>query len=410
MILHVPKYLRFVMLAVLLLGSGLMQAQQSVADLEQDKKRLEEEINYTNKLLEDIRQDKELTLSQLVILGSKISKRENLIATIQKQLLALDRKINQGEQEVGRLQKELSTLRKEYARMVEFAYKNRDSYNKLVFLFSAEDFNQAFQRLKYLQQYAAFRKAQIERIQKTQNDLQAQLATLTAEKKKQTELLDAQRREQIVLSTERAGMDADARKLAQKEQSLRNTIRQKEREARQLQKAIEDIIAEEVRKASASKGEKVPREDRLLELTPEELKLSNSFASNKGKLPWPTERGIISSRFGPQPHPVLKKVTIKNNGIDIATAKGTDARAIFEGVVVSTNKITASNNAVIIRHGEYFTVYSNLETVYVKRGDQVKTKEALGRVHTDKTESKTELHFELWIGRTIVDPALWLAR
>lgn len=410
MILHVPKYLRFVMLAVLLLGSGLMQAQQSVADLEQDKKRLEEEINYTNKLLEDIRQDKELTLSQLVILGSKISKRENLIATIQKQLLALDRKINQGEQEVGRLQKELSTLRKEYARMVEFAYKNRDSYSKLVFLFSAEDFNQAFQRLKYLQQYAAFRKAQIERIQKTQNDLQAQLATLTAEKKKQTELLDAQRREQIVLSTERAGMDADARKLAQKEQSLRNTIRQKEREARQLQKAIEDIIAEEVRKASASKGEKVPREDRLLELTPEELKLSNSFASNKGKLPWPTERGIISSRFGPQPHPVLKKVTIKNNGIDIATAKGTDARAIFEGVVVSTNKITASNNAVIIRHGEYFTVYSNLETVYVKRGDQVKTKEALGRVHTDKTESKTELHFELWIGRTIVDPALWLAR
>ena len=410
MILHVPKYLRFVMLAVLLLGSGLMQAQQSVADLEQDKKRLEEEINYTNKLLEDIRQDKELTLSQLVILGSKISKRENLIATIQKQLLALDRKINQGEQEVGRLQKELSTLRKEYARMVEFAYKNRDSYNKLVFLFSAEDFNQAFQRLKYLQQYAAFRKAQIERIQKTQNDLQAQLATLTAEKKKQTELLDAQRREQIVLSTERAGMDADARKLAQKEQSLRNTIRQKEREARQLQKAIEDIIAEEVRKASASKGEKVPREDRLLELTPEELKLSNSFASNKGKLPWPTERGIISSRFGPQPHPVLKKVTIKNNGIDIATAKGTDARAVFEGVVVSTNKITASNNAVIIRHGEYFTVYSNLETVYVKRGDQVKTKEALGRVHTDKTESKTELHFELWIGRTIVDPALWLAR
>ncbi len=400
----------YLLLAFLLLATSVLQAQQSVAELEQDKKRLEEEINYTNKLLEDIRQDKQLTLSQLVILGSKISKRENLIATIQKQLLVLDRKLSQGEQEVGRLQKELSTLRKEYARMVEFAYKNRDSYSKLVFLFSAEDFNQAFQRLKYLQQYAAFRKAQIERIQKTQNELQAQVEALTAERQKQAELLDAQRREQIVLSTEKAGMDADARKLAQKEQSLRNTIRQKEQEARKLQKAIEDIIAEEVRKASASKGEKVPREDRLLELTPEELKLSNSFASNKGKLPWPTERGIISSRFGPQPHPVLKKVTIKNNGVDIATAKGTDARAVFDGVVVSTNKITASNNAVIIRHGEYFTVYSNLETVYVKRGDQVKTKEAIGRVHTDKTESKTELHFELWIGRTIVDPALWLAR
>lgn len=405
-----PMYIRFLMLALVLLANMHLYAQQTVAELEQDKKRLEEEISYTNKLLEDIRQDKELTLSQLVILGSKISKRENLIATIQKQLLALDNKISRGDQEVSRLQKELSTLRREYARMVEFAYKNRDSYSKLVFLFSAEDFNQAFQRLKYLQQYAAFRKAQIERIQKTQDKLQLQLESLTAEKKKQTELLDAQRREQIVLSTEKANMDGDARKLAQKEQSLRNTIRQKEREARKLQTAIEDIIAEEVRKASASKGEKVPREDRLLELTPEELRLSNSFASNKGKLPWPTERGIMSSRFGSQPHPVLKKVTINNRGIDIATSGGTDARAVFDGVVVSTNKITAANNAVIIRHGEYFTVYSNLESVYVKRGDQVKTKEAIGRVHTDKTESKTELHFELWVGRTIVDPALWLAR
>jgi len=177
-----------------------------------------------------------------------------------------------------------------------------------------------------------------------------------------------------------------------------------------LQRTIERIIAEEVRRASESKTEKVPREDRLMELTPEELTLSNAFAGNKGKLPWPTERGIIASRYGTHPHPVLKKVTIKNNGIDITTQKGAQARAVFDGIVVSTNTITASNNAVIIRHGDYFTVYTNLDDVFVKRGDKVKTKDLIGQIHTDKSSGKTMVHFELWKGRQIVDPALWLAR
>ncbi|MDO8897638.1 MAG: M23 family metallopeptidase, partial [Bacteroidales bacterium] len=201
------------------------------------------------------------------------------------------------------------------------------------------------------------------------------------------------------------------KKIGQQEGKLQQTLRQKEQDARKLQREIEAIIAEEIRKARQRQGEKdTGAPDRLMSLTPEEQKLSNSFTQNRGKLPWPVERGVISSRFGEQPHPVLKKVTIKNNGIDIATTKGSEARAVFDGVVVSTNRITASNNAVIIRHGDYFSVYSNLEQVYVKRGDKISTKQSIGLIHTEKTESKTELHFEIWQNRTIVDPALWLAR
>ncbi len=385
-------------------------AQQDVKALEADKKRIEEEIAYTNKLLEETTQNRELSYEQLLVLRSRISKRANLLATIQKQLLQVESQINRSSREVEQLEKERQALRKEYARMIEIAYQNRGSYNKLIFLFSAEDFNQAFQRLKYLQQYAAFRRNQIKKIEETNKKIKEELDQLDQEQKKQKALLEEERRAQIVLQTEQQSIDQSVKKLAQKEKQLRKTIQQKEREAQQLQRTIERIIAEEVRRASESNTEKVPREDRLMELTPEELNLSNAFAGNRGKLPWPTERGIIASRYGTHAHPVLKKVSIKNNGIDIATQKGAQARAVFDGIVVSTNTITASNIAVIIRHGEYFTVYTNLDEVFVKRGDKVKTKDLIGRIHTDKSSGKTMIHFELWKGRQIVDPALWLAR
>ncbi|MDD4374114.1 MAG: peptidoglycan DD-metalloendopeptidase family protein [Bacteroidales bacterium] len=405
---------RYVILLVVLFLSGsgnyLLYAQQNVKELETDKKRIEQEIAYTNKLLEETTQSKEMTFEQLLVLRSRISKRANLLATIQKQLLQVESQISRSTREIERLEKERKALRREYARMIEIAYQNRGSYNKLIFLFSANDFNQAFQRLKYLQQYAAFRRNQIEKIEEANEKIKAELLLLDQEQKKQKALLDEERREQTVLQTEQQNVDQSVKTLAQKEKQLRKTIQQKEKEAQQLQRTIERIIAEEVRRASESKTEKVPREDRLMELTPEELTLSNAFAGNKGKLPWPTERGIIASRYGSHPHPVLKKVTIKNNGLDIATQKGASARAVFDGVVVSTNTITASNIAVIIRHGDYFTVYTNLDEVFVKRGDKVKTKDLIGRIHTDKSSGKTMVHFELWKGRQIVDPAIWLAR
>ncbi len=387
-----------------------LDAQDKKKELEEDKQRIENEIQFTNQLLDETKKSKMLTMNEIQILQSQITKRENLIATIQKQLLRIDSELQKSEKEVDRLTTELTLLREEYSRMILFAYRNRGSFNTLMFLFASEDFNQAYHRMKYLQQYAEYRKSQILRIESAQKQLQETIDRLESEREEKTGLFDSEKREQIQLSTERLQKDKSVAKLAQKETQLRQTIRQKEREAQQLQRAIEDIISEEVRKSNELKGIKNVSPDRLLELTPEELALSNSFTLNRGKLPWPTERGVISAPYGDHPHPVLKKVITKNNGIDIATSANSEARCVFEGIVVSTTRITATNNAVIVRHGNYFTVYSNLEEVYVKRGDKLKTKEILGRIHTDKKESKTELHFELWMGREIVNPESWLAR
>jgi septal ring factor EnvC (AmiA/AmiB activator) len=397
-------------LLVLLFTHWQLFAQDKKKELEDDIRRIEEEITFTNQLLDETNKNKELTMNELQILQSQITKRENLIATIQKQLIRIDNELVKSEKEIDKVTKELTLLREEYARMILFAYRNRGNYNTLMFLFASEDFNQAYHRLKYLQQYAVYRQTQIKRIEQAQQLLLETVNRLETEKAQKISLFDSEKREQISLSTERLQKDKSVQQLSRKESQLRQTIRQKEREAQQLQRAIEDIIAEEMRRANEREGIKNPGPDKLMELTPEELALSNSFTLNKGKLPWPTERGVISAQFGEHPHPVLKKVKTKNNGIDIATSKMSDARCIYEGIVVSVNRITATNNAVIVRHGNYFSVYSNLEEVYVKRGDKLKIKELIGRIHTDKSESKTELHFELWQGRQIVNPEFWLAR
>lgn len=385
-------------------------AQDRKAELEDTKKRIEEEISLTNQLLEETRKTKQNTVGELNMLQAKIRQRENLVAAIKKQLNELDSQINRTQRELNRTQQELNALRKEYARMISFAYKNRSGINKLMFLFASEDFNQAYRRLKYLQQYSAMRQTQISRIAETQQRLEERRKQLATEREEKTKLFEAERKQQILLSNEKMSMDLAVQKISRQERDLQQTIRQKQQDARKLQREIEAIIAEEIRRARQQQGDRAISPDRLMMLTPEEQRLSASFTQNKGKLPWPVERGVISSRFGEQPHPVLRKVTIKNNGIDIATTRGSEARVVFDGVVVSTNRITATNNAVIVRHGDYFTVYSNLEKVFVKRGDQLKTKDPVGLIHTDRSESKTELHFEIWQNRTIVDPSHWLAR
>lgn len=397
------------LLGLLMLPGLLLFAQERKEELENTKKRIEEEIDYTNKLLEETRKTKQITVNELSMLQSKIRQRENLVATIQKQLIQLETQIGRTSRELFQLETDLASLKKEYARMISFAYKNRSGLNKLMFIFASDDFNQAYRRLKYLQQYSKMRQEQIQKIEATQKKLIEKKQNLEEEKTEKNKLFNAEKRQQVLLSNEKMNVDLTIKKIGQQEKQLQKALKQKEQDARKLQREIEAIIAEEIRRARQQEGT-TAQPDRLMQLTPEERLISDSFTKNKGKLPWPVERGVIASRFGVQPHPVLKKVTINNRGIDIATSKGSDARAVFDGVVVSTNRITATNNAVIIRHGDYFTVYSNLERVYVKRGDKINTKDVLGLIHTDKSEGKTELHFEIWQDRTIVNPTLWLAR
>ena len=406
-----PKSFCFLLLLLwIVMPTRTLVAQEKRTELEKTKKQLEEEINLTNQLLEETKKSKILSLNELNMLQAKIRKRQNLIATLQKQIQNTDSRLQRTRNDLKKTQNELSQLKKEYGKMLVFANKNRNGLNKLMFLFAADDFNQAYRRLKYLQQYSSLRKRQIERMTTAQAQLNNQKTQLEEEKIEKTRLFDDEQKQQVLLSNEQKQVDQTVRKISDQEKKLQKDIRSKEQEALKLQRQIESIIAEEIRKAQNRKTEnKTASPDKLSNLTPEEIKLSNSFTQNRGKLPWPVERGIISSRYGEQPHPVLKKVTIKNNGIDIATPAGSEARAVFDGVVVSVNRITPTNNAVILRHGDYFTVYSNLEQTYVKRGDNVSTKQLLGSIHTDKIEGKTVIHFELWQNKNLVNPSLWLA-
>ena len=388
---------------------------------------LQKEISNANQLLKKTTKDKEMTLNEVSILENKIKQREQLIKAYNEQIAVLDEEINIGQNNIKNLNSDLGKLQKEYAKMIVFANKNRSHYDRLGFIFASEDFNQAFSRLRYIRQFTDARKVKMDQIAATEKQISSEVEASQQAREEQTALLKEEKTQQDELKKEKGDLNAQVAKLKKKEGSLQQDIKNKQQQAQKLQKAIDDIIAEEIRKANAEAEKKRKEEakknankgnstattktkEKGMALTPAEKTLSTNFVNNKGKLPWPVERGTISSSFGKHASSVSSKVTVTNNGIDIATTDGAKARAVFDGEVASVTKLTGANTVVIIRHGEYFTVYSNLENVTVKRGDRVKTKQNIGTVHTNKTEGKTELHFELLKEQVRQNPANWLAQ
>ncbi len=376
---------------------------QEQQKLEKERKKIEADIKYTNDLLEETRKSKKSTVYELRLIGNKLKQRNELIATLKKEINVLNRKISSTQDGIVDLNNEIDALIDEYAKVAYFAYRHKTAYNKLIFLFAAEDLNQAYQRLRYLDQISAFIRSEAKQIRLKESTKEKELKTLNKQKLEKKDLLDAQNVQLLKLEQEESEKKKIKANLSGKEKQLRASIRAKEKEAKKLKKKIEGIIARELAKA------KPKTKGGTYALTPEEKLLSDSFAANKGKLPWPTERGLVSETFGVHRHPVLKNVKTKNNGLNIVTSKGTEVRAVFSGEVVSVVTITTTNRAVIMKHGEYFSVYSNLEEVFVKKGDILETKEKLGRVHTN-TKGKTELHFEIWQGKVLLNPSLWILK
>jgi len=406
------KYRRVVLfIIVIILSSSYVYSQEDKEKLQEKKSKIEEEISFTNKLLKETKKSRQTSLNQLIILKKKIGQRQELISTINLEINSLNKAISSNKDKIAELSENLEALKKEYAQMIYYAYLNRSSYKRLMFIFSSDDFNQAYQRLKYFQQYTSFRKNQVREIQKTQEVLNQKIVGLEQQKESKQNLLNNKAQENQKLTKEKNEKNNTVVLLQNKEKDLRKKLREKERAARKLQEAIQRIIAEEIRLAAERANKTGTKTNKLtsIALTPEEMELSNTFSSNKGKLPWPSARGIVSGTFGEHAHPVLRGIKTKNNGIDILTNDGAMARAIYSGVVTSVMSIPNYNNVVIIRHGEYLSVYSNLEEVFVKRGDEVDIKESIGKVFTDQEVSKTELHFELWKGKTILNPESWLA-
>lgn len=398
---------RFVLCLLVFLSIGLSFAQDKKTLLQSDKEKIEKEIEYSTKLLEETKKSKKASLNQLVLLKKQIRDREKLLQNMQKQIKAVDETIKLDEEIITDLNTDLKKLRDEYARMVYFAYKNRNSYDKLMFVFAANDFNQAYKRLKYFQQYSEYRKMQSELIVKTREELESTVEQLEQNKQEKMKLLSSLTKEKDKLNREKTMKSKTVRNLSKKEKQLLSTIKQKEKASKKLQKEIEKIIAEEIRLAARKSGTK---KTSSFSLTPAELKLSANFELNKHKLPWPLKRGVISENFGEHPHPVLKNVIVQNKGLDFLTDKGARARAVFDGEVTRVISIAGYNYVVMIRHGEFLTVYSNLVEVFVQKGDKVSTGQDIGEVHTDTKEMKTELHFEMWKGKTLLNPSNWLAR
>ncbi len=391
--------LRISWVCTLLLVSGMTYAQ-SKSELVQRRENALKEISLTNELLQKTERDRKTSLNELILLNRKIKLRNNVIQNINLEVQFVEKQIDENNELIGLLEEDLEKLKKEYADMIYAAYKKRENYNKLIFVFAARDLNQAYKRMKYLQQYSKYRREQAVVIERMSDLIADKLIKLEEYREEKKNLLAQNEGEKRKLAVERQGKNSAVVQLQKEERKLNRQLREKERIANELDKAIQAIIAEEARKARNF--------DRL---TPEERLIADSFISNKGRLPWPTERGVVTGNFGIQEHPVLKGVKIENFGIDIAAPENALARAVFDGEVKKVVGIPGANQAVIIQHGNYFSVYQNLVEVRVNVGDRVKTKQPLGRIFTDRSDdNKTVLNFMIWEEKNKMDPMPWLSR
>lgn len=408
-----PLRFGFTVFLLLLLSMGYAQ-QRTKESLQQEINALQKEIETANKLLKETSKNKEVTLNQVTLLDKKIQNRQKLINAYNEQINILDDQIKRGENNISSLNGELKNTQVELAKMLQFAYRNRSHYDRLEFLFASKDFNQAVLRMRYIQQFADARQHKIEQIAGTRRKVTEEVEADRQARAEQEALLFEEEAQKELLQREKEELNVQLAQLKKKEGSIQQSIKDKQAQAKKFQKQIDDIIAEEIRKANEraakeTKNTTTTKTDKMA-LTPSEKVLSTTFSANKGMLPWPVERGVVSSSYGKHASAVSDQVTVTNNGIDIATTENAKARSVFEGVVVSVVKPSASNNGVIIRHGDYFTVYSQLDEVYVGRGDKVTTKQDIGRVHTDRSEGKTEIHFELRQGTETLNPSQWLAK
>lgn len=388
-------------------------SQTSKDDLEKKKDQLVNEIASLQKELDATKKSKKSNLTQLTALQKKIKSREKLINTYNDEIYLLGKEINVKVKTVRALDRDLDTLKKNYADMVYYAYKHRSAYNRLLFLFSATDFNDAFRRLKYIRRYNAYRRQQADLIEETQWSLNNQMKDLKSRRKNRQEVLNEQQQQKQKLTAEKKEKDKLAKSLAQQEATLKANIEKKKKEQDALKKQIADLIKKEIEEAKkkafasgASAGKSSSSSS--LALTPEAAALSSSFENNQGKLPWPVEKGEIKELFGTHAHEVFDNLTIKNNGIDIKTTQGASVRAIYKGTVVGILSNPGYHKAVLVRHGEYFTVYSNLVSVKVKANDEIDTKQSVGIAYTDPATGETSVHLEVWKGTTLLNPASWI--
>lgn len=434
-------------------------AQTDKKSLQNKYEKLQDEIKDTEDLLKDTKSKKQNSLNEVKLIKKKIDVRQEMIQTLSLQMSAVQKEMQEAQKEIGVMEDKLDNLKAEYADMIYYAYINESDYQPIHFVLASKSLNDVIHEIEYVRSYTSYRKQQLETIAATQETLQQNIEQLAQDKKEKENLLGKEQEQKDKLTGEKAEKDVTLKNLQGKEKELAAQIDKKKKDAKDVNKKIQNIIAEEIKKekekAEAEAKKKKEAEEKALaekkaaekkasetkttesktettaekktetkttaekktvpdkpnpNLTPESQLASKNFEGNKGKLPWPVERGVITERFGTHEHPVLNGVMIENNGIDITTSDGASVRCIFEGEVVNVIFNPSFQKGVIIKHGNYYTVYTQLENVSVSAGDKVSTKQKIGTAYTNSDEGTTEVHLEIWKGTALLDPSGWISK
>ena len=402
---------RILIIHIVLLIALALPAQ-SVKELQKQQRELQQQLEETAKMLKQTKQNETATENKLNLLKQSIKQSTNYINALNKEIGLLDENISSLQASRLSHQERLERLRNEYAQTTRAIYSHHKYFSPLLFIISSDNFNQALRRFRYLQQVAAHRKYQAQEIAKITQQLQIEEDLLTENRIQKETAVSAKELEQQRLEQQRRKRNDELASLKKKETSLKKKQKEQQAKADKLNQKIQNMIAAEIKRQkeeAAAKAKKEGKKDPY-ELSKEEKLVAGNFEANKGKLPRPIEKGFISGHFGVQPHPFLDKVQVNNKGTYFQIPAGSDARAVFEGEVTQCFSVPGSNQSVIVKHGNYRTVYSNLVTLYVKVGDKVSTKQKIGKVYTDtENDNKTELYFMLYKDTEIQNPESWLA-
>ncbi|TYA74088.1 murein hydrolase activator EnvC family protein [Seonamhaeicola marinus] len=408
MIKHINSH-KSLILIIALLCSSMVFAQNGNKrkELETRRKEILREIQEINKLRSENKSKEKSELSQIEEYSYKISVLDNLIKITNQQANLINREINNNQKKITGLRDELRQLKEDYAAMVVKSYKSKNQHSRIMFLLSSNDFKQAYKRLQYIKQYANHQKEQGEAIKNKTLELQALNKDLLKQQEEKKVLVAENRSNQKSLQAERKLHEELMISIRKDFSKYTAQIRKKQREAERIDREIDKIISAAI--ANSNKGKASSTSSKSFSLTPEDKALASNFLSNKGKLPWPVDKKMyIKTRFGTQPSSIDRNVTIKSSGVRIAVPKGAKARSVFDGEVIAVFKTKNSSPGVIVRHGSYVTTYKNLSKIYVKQGDKVKTKQALGEVFTNTSNGETLLWFRISKGVAKENPANWI--
>jgi murein hydrolase activator len=401
------KYFLFVLSLLLSVNISAQKTKRQV--LEARRIQNQKDQIYINALLSNTKRKEKNLLNDLNDLKDKIKIRKKLVIAITNESKELGNEIYLNQLKINENKRNLKALKKDYADMIFKSYKSKSQNSRIMFLLSSENFYQGYKRFQYMKQYTSFRKKQGEEIQNKTLELQVLIDTLRIKKELKQELLTEKKKEQEVIEKEKSQQENILSQVKKKESKYRKQIRKFEKEERRIDALIDKAIRNAIAASNKKTGVKSTKAA-VFSLTAEAKELASKFALNKGKLPWPVEKGYVSTYYGKQPHPLVKTATIQSNGVRITTNKGSKARAVFDGVVLAVQVMSGNKKAVLIQHGNYITVYKNLENVMVDKGDKVSTKQIIGTIFTNKITDKTILGFVLSNNTKTQNPRNWIYR